>query len=314
MRVKVDIISGFLGAGKTELIKKLIKDCFYKEKIVIIENEFGEVNIDKEILGGNNLEIKEINDGCICCSLLGNFKEAIVEIVDGLDVDRIIIEPSGIGQLSDILKSLQGLNIEEKIEKNMVITVVDSENFKEYIENFGEFYKNQISNCKTIILTRCENLKDEQINYLKKELIKINLNAQVICSSKRTTGNEILSQYYSRDYNNLIRIKKPRNLVKIIKVNQKANRQLFESISIITKRNFKKSELETILKEINNGEYGKIIRVKGIVCKKGDKENYYKFDYVLNRFYIELNNFSNNGVICIIGKNLKKEKLNSMFI
>ena len=156
--IKIDIISGFLGAGKTTLIAKLLKEKFQDEKVILIENEFGEIGIDSGFLKSTGIEIKEMNSGCICCSLVGDFGTALKEVVDKYSPDRIIIEPSGVGKLSDVIKAVQeaGENIGPDVKINCAATVVDVLKCKIHLKNFGEFYTNQIESAGTVILTRTD--------------------------------------------------------------------------------------------------------------------------------------------------------------
>ncbi len=159
--IKIDIISGFLGAGKTTLIKKLFSSCFKKEKVALIENEFGEIGIDSSFLKESGVNIKEINSGCICCSLVGNFEKSLLELIETYNVDRIVIEPSGVGKLSDILKACQNVEADTKI--NIVCTVVDGGKCKMYLKNFGEFYIDQIQQANTVVLSKTDKLTEEKI-------------------------------------------------------------------------------------------------------------------------------------------------------
>ena len=160
---KVDIFSGFLGAGKTTLIKKLIEDGFKGEKLVLIENEFGEIGIDGGFLKDAGVEITEMNSGCICCSLVGDFGTALKEVVTQYEPDRIIIEPSGVGKLSDVIKAVQDVAEEAKITVNNFVAVVDAGKCKMYMKNFGEFFNNQIEHAKTIILSRTQNVNQAKL-------------------------------------------------------------------------------------------------------------------------------------------------------
>ena len=159
--IKVDVISGFLGAGKTTLIKKLYGEVFKNEKVVLIENEFGEIGIDGAFLKESGIEIKEINSGCICCSLVGDFSTSMKEVVDKFSPERIIIEPSGVGKLSDILKAIE--KVDEDLKVNVVLTVIDGGKCKMYHKNFGEFYNDQVENAKVVVMTKTEKLSQEKI-------------------------------------------------------------------------------------------------------------------------------------------------------
>ena len=166
---KIDIISGFLGAGKTTLIKKLFKSSLKNEKVVLIENEFGEIGIDGSFLKESGVEIKEINSGCICCSLVGDFASSMKEVIDTYHPDRIIVEPSGVGKLSDIINAVK--NVEEDLELNILCTVVDGKKAKMQIRNFGEFLKDQIGFAKTIVVTKVDLIDEtklqENVNIIK---------------------------------------------------------------------------------------------------------------------------------------------------
>ena len=158
---KIDIISGFLGAGKTTLIKKLVADAFQGEKLVIIENEFGEIGIDGGFLKESGIQITEMNSGCICCSLVGDFGNALKDVLEKYSPDRVIIEPSGVGKLSDVIKAVK--NIGDDVKINSTAAVVDASKCKMYMKNYGEFYNNQIESAGTIILSRTQNISEEKL-------------------------------------------------------------------------------------------------------------------------------------------------------
>ena len=160
---KIDIISGFLGAGKTTLIKKLLKEAFTGEQVVLIENEFGEMAVDGGFLKDAGIQITEMSQGCICCSLVGDFGEALKQVVTDYNPDRILIEPSGVGKLSDVIKAVQRASQEVSIELNSATTVVDVSKAKMYMKNFGEFFLNQIEACGTVVLSRTQNVDDEKL-------------------------------------------------------------------------------------------------------------------------------------------------------
>ncbi len=160
---KIDIFSGFLGAGKTTLIKKLLSEAFVGEKLVLIENEFGEIGIDGGFLKDAGVEITEMNSGCICCSLVGDFGTALKEVLTKFSPDRIIIEPSGVGKLSDVIKAVQGVEADADIMLNSLVTVADATKCKMYMKNFGEFFNNQVESAKTIVLSRTQNIKEDKL-------------------------------------------------------------------------------------------------------------------------------------------------------
>lgn len=175
---KIDIISGFLGAGKTTLIKKLIAEAFEGEKLVLIENEFGEIGIDGGFLKEAGIQITEMNSGCICCSLVGDFGEALKEVLDKYTPDRVIIEPSGVGKLSDVIKAVK--NIGDSVVINSTATVVDASKCKMYMKNYGEFYNNQIEYAGTVILSRTQNISAEKLDTCLKMIREKNDEASVI--------------------------------------------------------------------------------------------------------------------------------------
>ena len=180
---KVDIISGFLGAGKTTLISKLLKEVLKDEQVVLIENEFGEIGIDGGFLKDSGVEIREMNSGCICCSLVGDFGTSLKEVVDKYHPDRIIIEPSGVGKLSDVIKAVKDLHIENEIKLNSASTVADASKVKVYMKNFGEFFNNQIEHAGTIILSRTQNINEEKLNKAIEMIRSLNQNAHIITTA-----------------------------------------------------------------------------------------------------------------------------------
>ncbi len=180
---KVDIISGFLGAGKTTLIKKLIKEAFVGEQLVLIENEFGEIGIDGGFMKDAGIQVNELNSGCICCSLVGDFGEALKQVVEQYHPDRIIIEPSGVGKLSDVIKAIQKAAEHVELDLNTATTVVDVTKAKVYMKNFGEFFLNQIEAAGTVILSRTQNVAEDKLIAAADEIKKHNAEARVITTA-----------------------------------------------------------------------------------------------------------------------------------
>ena len=191
--VKIDIISGFLGAGKTTLIKKLLKEAFKGEQVVLIENEFGEIGIDGGFLKDAGIEIREMNSGCICCSLVGDFGASLKEVVEKYNPDRILIEPSGVGKLSDVIKAVQGVEEDVDIQLNSYTTVVDAKKCKMYMRNFGEFFDNQVQYAGAIIMSRTD-IVDEKKAMESMELLRsINGKAAIITTPiEKLDGKKIL--------------------------------------------------------------------------------------------------------------------------
>ncbi len=191
---KIDIISGFLGAGKTTLIKKLLAEAFSGEKVVLIENEFGEIGIDSGFLKDAGVQITEMNSGCICCSLVGDFGKALAEVLEKFAPDRIVIEPSGVGKLSDVIKAVEGVKSSVEIKLNSFTAVVDAKKSKMYMKNFGEFFNNQVEYAGTIILSRTQDMKQEKLEECVKQLREHNTAATIITTPwEEIKGGQILA-------------------------------------------------------------------------------------------------------------------------
>ena len=190
---KIDIFSGFLGAGKTTLIKKLLKEAYKGEQVVLIENEFGEIGIDGGFLKEAGVEIREMNSGCICCSLVGDFGTALKEVIAKYEPQRIVIEPSGVGKLSDVIKAVQKIENEVEIKLNSFTTVVDATKCKMYMKNFGEFFSNQIEYAGTVILSRTDKASEEKIAAALEIIRGLNQTAAVITTPiEKLSGEKIL--------------------------------------------------------------------------------------------------------------------------
>ena len=190
---KIDVFSGFLGAGKTTLIKKLLKEAYSNEKLVLIENEFGEIGIDGGFMKEAGIQVTEMNQGCICCSLVGDFGEALQKVLDEFAPDRILIEPSGVGKLSDVIKAVLGIG-SDKITLNSYTTVADASKIKMYMKNFGEFYKNQVETAKTIVLSRTQKLSEEKLAEAVAMIRELNAHATIVTTPwDEINGAQILA-------------------------------------------------------------------------------------------------------------------------
>ncbi len=196
---KVDIISGFLGAGKTTFIKKLIEEVFAGEQLVLIENEFGEIGIDGGFLKDAGVEITEMNSGCICCTLVGDFSKALKEVLEKYHPDRIIIEPSGVGKLSDVAKAIEGMKVDNDIVIDGKLTVVDGKKAKLYMQNFGEFYNNQVEYASTIIVSRTQMMNDKQIEECVHLLREKNEHAPIISTPWDELGKEAIMRAFNQE-------------------------------------------------------------------------------------------------------------------
>ena len=191
---KIDIISGFLGAGKTTLIKKLLGEALKGQQVVLIENELGEIGIDGGFLKDAGVNITEMNSGCICCSLVGDFGTALKDVITKFNPDRIIIEPSGVGKLSDVIKAVQGVAEDAPIELNSLVTVADANKCKMYMKNFGEFYNNQVESAHTIVLSRTQNMKQDKLEACVAMIREHNKEAAVITTPwDELTGEQLLA-------------------------------------------------------------------------------------------------------------------------
>ena len=312
MKVQVDIFSGFLGAGKTMLIKKLLNEKVYGKNTVIIENEFGEIGIDADILKKSNIEVKEINSGCICCQVSGDFGEAIFEVLNKYKPDNIIIEPSGVAKLSEILNILEGIKFQHKIEVRNIFTLIDIRNYDMYLKNFKEFYENQIRKANKIILSRSQLVDDKKIKTTIDSLKKLNSKAEIIYQPwKSVNGRDLLKV-------NNIEEKKEISVVKATmsktfrKEGNHSAKEVFETYPIDLMENMSTQEIQKKFEFIERSDkFGKIIRAKGFI--KGNDGGYYQFDYVPNEFKSRKIKWSNKKVVSIIGSKLNKKELKQLF-
>lgn len=316
MSVKVEIFSGFLGAGKTQLIKKLIEEDYYKEKIAIIENEFGEVSIDGEILKRTNTLVKEINAGCICCQVTGDFKASILDVVENCNVNRLLVEPTGVAKLSDIKKVFMEKELKGIAEVEKSITVVDAEKFDLYLTNFKSFFINQIKNADIIILSRTQNISNEEVRRLQSEINKLNSKAIIMGKQwDNTKSEELIPRGFF--FNDRSSVKEKVNFRKSnlnygnIK-KEKNEENLFESFALKIDRDVSREELLSKFNFIKNSfEFGEIIRAKGIVNTKNGKE---QFDYTLSEINMQRIVYRGETVISFIGTNLNKDKIKKFFL
>jgi G3E family GTPase len=318
--MKIDIISGFLGAGKTTLIKKLIKEELSKEKVAIIENEYGDVGIDGNLLRMENIEVKEITSGCICCTITGDFKEAILQIIKDYRPERIIIEPSGVAKLSQVINSIGSKSGIKGARINMKIAVVDIQNLESYIRNFGEFYTNQIINANTIMLSRTQYANLKELTHAAMAIKKINPTCAIITTPwEEISARRILEVAENRVkdlINEVNLIKMPLNLPALrtkSKSSYGSADDTFENWGEQTPKIFSLKELRHILNSLENFQvYGQVLRAKGIVRIEGNK--WVQFDYVPKDIQIRDFQSDYTGRICVIGSKLKKESIRQLFL
>lgn len=197
--VKVDIYSGFLGAGKTTLLRKMISECYQNEKVVLVENEFGEIGVDGDFLKDAGIEVREMNSGCICCSLVGDFETSLKQVVKEYEPDRILIEPSGVGKLSDVMKAVEAVK-DCDLVLNHLVCVVDVNKCKMYMKNFKEFFENQIAYAKTIVCSRCDIAKEEKIKEAIHLITECNKDARLITTPLDKVSGEALETAMSEEH------------------------------------------------------------------------------------------------------------------
>lgn len=328
---KVNIISGFLGAGKTTFIKRLIADVFKGEKLVLIENEFGEIGVDGGFLQDSGIEITEMNSGCICCSLVGDFTKALEEIVKKFNPDRIIIEPSGVGKLSDVIAAVDNTD-DEGISVDACITVADATKCKMYCKNFGEFYKDQILYSNCVLLTRTDKASEEKIEQAIEIIREINKEANIVTThldslrreqildafQKGSIEKELLSEamclhHKHHDHDEHCTCgchdHEHEHHHNHDKQHHHAD-EAFVSWGFETARKYSIDEIKNILSALDSGDYGVILRAKGMIASDND---WIYFDYVPEEYDVRSGNVCYTGKICVIGAELNIEKLEKLF-
>ena len=384
---KIDIFSGFLGAGKTTLIKKLIKESFAGQKVVLIENEFGEIGIDGGFLKESGIQINELNAGCICCSLVGDFRAALQQVVEQYHPDRIVIEPSGVGKLSDVTPAVEGVAEHLDVQLSSFVTVADVNKVKMYMKNFGEFYDDQISHASCIILSRTQNATEEKIAAAVAMLREKNPTATIVTTAwDALTGEQILKAMSTKDDF------KAELIAMAAKANEKHAEEdeeeehhhhhhhddengvcscghhhhdddddedehehhhhdhdedddhdehehhhdhdedhdheehcccghhhhhdhdadeVFTSWGVETARKFTKAEVEHALTELDTGNYGMILRSKGIV--DGGADGWLEFDYVPGEWEVRARGADVGGKLVVIGSKLNEKAIAELF-
>ena len=335
---KIDIISGFLGAGKTTLIKKLIAGAFKGEQIVLIENEFGEIGIDGGFLKDAGIQITEMNSGCICCSLVGDFGTALREVIETYHPDRIIIEPSGVGKLSDVIKAVLGLHIDD-IMLNSTATVVDCTKAKMYMKNFGEFFNNQIESAGAIILSRTQLAKEGVVDDCVQRIREHNDEAQIVTTPwDDVEANVILSAMeHTNSVSSMVEAMLDEHEHEHVHHDHDHDHEhhhhdhdhehdhhhhdhdhhhadeIFTSWGRETANAYEKDVLNNIVnKLVNSDEYGMILRAKGIV-PAADGKTWYEFDATPGEYEIREGGADYTGKLCVIGTDVKESELEKLF-
>ena len=372
---KIDIFSGFLGAGKTTLIKKLIKESFAGQKVVLIENEFGEIGIDGGFLKESGIQINELNAGCICCSLVGDFRAALQQVVEQYHPDRIVIEPSGVGKLSDVTRAVEGVAEHLDVQLSSFVTVADVNKVKMYMKNFGEFYDDQISHASCIILSRTQNATEEKIAAAVAMLREKNPTATIVTTAwDALTGEQILKAMSTKDdfKTELIAMAAKANAEHAHEDEEEEHEhhhhhdhdddhdehcccghhhdddddeddedehhhhhdhddhdehcccghhhhhhhdhdadEVFTSWGVETARKFSKADIEHALTELDTGNYGMILRSKGIV--DGGADGWLEFDYVPGEWEVRARGADVGGKLVVIGSKLDEKAIAALF-
>ena len=330
---KVDIFSGFLGAGKTTLIKKLIEEAYKGEQVVLIENEFGEIGIDGGFLRDAGVEINEMNSGCICCSLVGDFGKALEKVLDQFHPDRILIEPSGVGKLSDIIQAVEDLDLDH-VKLNGFTTVVDAKKAKIYMKNFGEFYNNQVEHASSIILSHTAGMDEEKLEKVVELLRDHNEHAVIITTDwDALDGKQILAAMERRDT-----IEEALHHLEEEQEHEHHHEhhhdhdhddhcccghdhdheghhhadEVFDSIGIETTKKFTQEKIREVLGAIEDQhKYGFVLRAKGIVA--GEDGQWIHFDYVPGEPDVRNGSAEVTGRICVIGTDIDEGKIRQLF-
>ena len=331
---KIDIISGFLGAGKTTFIKKMIDEVFKGEKIVLIENEFGEVGIDGGFLKDAGIQITEMNSGCICCSLVGDFGKNLHEVIDKYHPDRILIEPSGVGKLSDVMKSVIDIEKEEDVKLNGLVTVVNALKASKQMKAFGEFFNNQIEYATVVVLSRSQNATPEQLELCVKQIQSLNPKAAIITTAwDAIKGEQILKVIEGADSLEMKLMAEQHAKEEAAEHEHEHHHdhgecddpncschdhhhhhhadEVFTSWGKETPKVYTQADIDRILTALDSGDYGAILRAKGIV--NGTDGAWIEFDYVPEEHEIRAGHPDYTGRLCVIGSNLKEEKLAELF-
>ncbi len=324
---KVDIISGFLGAGKTTFIKLLIENVFAGEKLVLIENEFGEIGIDGGFLKDAGIEITEMNSGCICCTLVGDFSKALRKVIEEYHPDRVLIEPSGVGKLSDVSKAIEHVKKEADIEIEGRITIVDGKKAKMYLKNFGEFFKDQVAYANTIVVSRTQMMEDHSIEECVKMLREENKEASIISTSWDKLSKEAIEHALSPD-TQLEGIFEEEKCPVCSHEHHHEGAcgcghehhhhhhhhadEIFTSWGQETAHKYTEEELDFLLKALSETEgYGTILRAKGIV--EMENGSWKQFDLVPQEYEVRESAADYTGRLCVIGTDLKEDELTKLF-
>ncbi len=325
---KIDIISGFLGAGKTTLIKKLLSEAFQDEKVVLIENEFGEIGIDGGFLKDAGVEITEMNSGCICCSLVGDFGTALEKVIHDYTPDRVIIEPSGVGKLSDVIRAVEGVGEKVDIKLNSYTAVVDGQKCKMYMKNFGEFFNNQIEHAKTIVLSRTQKMSEEKLAKCLEMIKEHNPKATIVTTAWDDIDGAKILDAMEKENDFVLKLLEEEHEHHHDHEHHHHDHEhhhhhdhdhghhhaddVFTSWGQETAKKFERDQMQMTLDVLAHSEdYGMILRVKGMV--PDTKGGWIYFDLVPGEFEMRDGEPDVTGRLCVIGSELKEDKLAELF-
>lgn len=300
--IKVDVVSGFLGAGKTTLVKRLLSAC-RNEKVVLIENEFGEIGIDGDLVERDGFDVFEISSGCICCIMKKDFVEVLQRIITEYKPERIIIEPTGISILSDIMGILKAPEFSKLCEINSLITVVDSINFLEQREVFGEFFEDQISNASVLVLSKTQLVEEKTVLAVIDALGGMNGTAEIIASSWGDLADGKLHSLVESDGG-------PDFEAVSLADHRPCRENEFGTFASKSTVKFTEEELTGILEELKSSRYGQVLRGKGFF--RGADGNL-EFSYTNGQFIVMESKFESSGKFCLIGKGLVDQELKKLF-
>ena len=344
---KIDIISGFLGAGKTTLIRKLLREALQGEQVVLIENEFGEIGIDGGFLKEAGIEIREMNSGCICCSLVGDFGASLREVIGTYHPDRILIEPSGVGKLSDVKRAVESVKTDADVVLNSATTVVDVKKCKMYLKNFGEFYKNQVESAGAVILSRTDIADDDRVEQAVAQIRALNPDAPIITTPEDQIDGAKLFAIMEQQTPSLEEELLEETRCEVCGGHHGPGEEhhhhdheehhdhdgcghdhhhhhdhdghhhhhadeVFGSWGLETVKKYNAGDLQVRLSALGDADaYGMVLRAKGMV--EGDRGTWIYFDMVPGEVEIREGQPDYTGRICVIGSGLKEDALKALF-
>ena len=332
---KIDIISGFLGAGKTTLIKKLLSEAFQSEKVVLIENEFGEIGIDGGFLKEAGVEITEMNSGCICCSLVGDFGTALEKVINDYHPDRVIIEPSGVGKLSDVIRAVEGVAEKVDITLNSYTAVVDGQKCKMYMKNFGEFFNNQIEYARTIILSRTQKMSEEKLAQCIAMIKEHNDKATIVTTPWDDINGVKILNAMEKENDFVLKLMEEEHEHHHHEHDHEHEHhhhhdhgpdctcgchdhdhhhadEIFTSWGQETGKKYDREQMRMTLDVLaHTQEYGSVLRAKGMV--PDTEGGWIYFDLVPGEFELREGEADVTGRLCVIGSELKEDELAQLF-